>query len=67
MAKKESSESGKYPLQDMKDRICKRNPMKRMGKPEEVASVVTFLASDAAGYINGVSLPVTGGMDLLVF
>jgi 3-oxoacyl-[acyl-carrier protein] reductase len=53
--------------QDMKDRICKRNPMKRMGKPEEVASVVSFLASDAAGYINGVSLPVTGGMDLLVF
>jgi 3-oxoacyl-[acyl-carrier protein] reductase len=53
--------------QDMKDRICQRNPMKRMGKPEEVASVVSFLASDAAGYINGASIPVTGGMDLLVF
>ncbi|MFA6013007.1 MAG: 3-oxoacyl-ACP reductase family protein [Desulfobacteraceae bacterium] len=53
--------------QDMKDRICRRNPMKRMGKPEEVASVVSFLASDAAAYINGASIPITGGMDLLMF
>lgn len=53
--------------QDMKDRILKRNPMKRMGKPEEVASIVSFLASDSASYITGASIPVTGGMDLLVF
>lgn len=53
--------------EDMKERIIKRNPMKRMGKPEEIASAVSFLASDAAAYINGASIPVTGGMDLLVF
>jgi 3-oxoacyl-[acyl-carrier protein] reductase len=55
-----------YP-QDMKERICRRNPMKRMGTPEEVAAAAVFLASDASGYINGASIPVTGGMELLVF
>ncbi len=36
-------------------------PMKRFGKPEELAATVTFLASQQASYINGVSLAVDGG------
>jgi 3-oxoacyl-[acyl-carrier protein] reductase len=36
-------------------------PMKRVGKPEEVAAAAAFLASPAASYINGINLPVDGG------
>ena len=38
-----------------------RNPMQRFGEAEEVAATVLFLLSDAAGYINGVALPIDGG------
>lgn len=37
-------------------------PLKRFGKPEEVASVVKFLASDDAGYITGETICITGGL-----
>jgi 3-oxoacyl-[acyl-carrier protein] reductase len=37
-------------------------PMKRAGKPEEVAALVGFLASDEAGYISGQVISIDGGM-----
>lgn len=37
-------------------------PLGRLGQPDDVAAAVSFLASDAAGYITGVIMPVNGGM-----
>lgn len=36
-------------------------PMKRVARPQEIAAAVAFLASPAAGYINGINVPVDGG------
>lgn len=39
-------------------------PAGRLGDPDELASVVVFLAGDAASYVTGVTLPVDGGMTM---
>ncbi|KAF8810825.1 NAD(P)-binding protein [Phlegmacium glaucopus] len=41
--------------------IAGLHPSKRIGKPEEIAPVVTFLASPAASWVNGQNIPVNGG------
>lgn len=43
------------------ENYSKNTPLKRMGKAEEIASVVLFLASDAAAYISGATIMVDGG------
>ncbi len=45
-------------IRELEDKV----PLKRIGKPEEVANVVAFLASEMASYVNGALIPVDGGL-----
>ena len=45
----------------VKKNMAEEVPMKRFGEASEIASVAAFLASPAASYVNGVSIPVDGG------
>lgn len=47
--------------QEIQTEMANEVPMKRVAEPHEVAAAIAFLASPAASYINGVSLPVDGG------
>jgi meso-butanediol dehydrogenase/(S,S)-butanediol dehydrogenase/diacetyl reductase len=47
--------------EDFREHVMQETPMKRMGEPEEIASVAAFLASDEASYITGANIPVDGG------
>lgn len=46
---------------DMIEEAADRIPARRIGKPEEVAHAVSFLASPGAAFTNGISIPVDGG------
>jgi 3-oxoacyl-[acyl-carrier protein] reductase len=46
----------------LKQNMLAHIPLKRFGKPEDVAAAVKFLASEEAGYITGAVLNVNGGM-----
>ena len=47
------------------ERVAKANPLKRLAEPDEIAAVVAFLVSHAAGHITGAMLPVDGGLTLM--
>jgi 2-hydroxycyclohexanecarboxyl-CoA dehydrogenase len=51
--------------EEMQARIAKAYPLRRVGRPEDVAGAVVFLASDAAGFITGQTLSVSGGYTMM--
>ena len=50
--------------QDLLDRFASQTMLKRLGRPEEIAEVIAFLASDASSYITGTVISANGGMRL---
>jgi 3-oxoacyl-[acyl-carrier protein] reductase len=51
---------GKSP--DALDRMAKMNPLERLGEPDDIARLVSFLAGDEGGWVNGQIVRVNGGM-----
>ncbi|MDA7808494.1 SDR family oxidoreductase, partial [Flavobacteriaceae bacterium] len=49
-------------LSEVREAMENAVPMKRMGQPEEYASLVCFLASYKASYITGTNIPIDGGL-----
>jgi 2-hydroxycyclohexanecarboxyl-CoA dehydrogenase len=61
-----ASETNKaFATDEMRARIAKAYPLRRLGRPEDVAPAVLFLASDAAGFITGQTLSVSGGYTMM--
>lgn len=53
--------------QEILDQLATMLPMSRVGKPEEVADLIVYLASPAAGYITAQSIACDGGMSHMMF
>lgn len=49
------------PVEEYRKQLCEYHPIGRLGRPEEVADAVLFLASDEAGFITGTAFSVDGG------
>ncbi len=62
-----ATESFRTTPPEMVDRMVLRTAMRAPGTPEDVAAAVCYLASEEAGYVTGVQLPVAGGIDLFTF
>jgi 3-oxoacyl-[acyl-carrier protein] reductase len=56
------AEAESAPVEKIKERWASQVPLRRLGRPDEFANLVVFLASERASYISGVSVAVDGGL-----
>ena len=50
--------------EEVRNEWTKKIPLRRGGKPEDIADVATFLASDLSSYVSGQVIQVDGGMNM---
>jgi acetoacetyl-CoA reductase len=50
--------------EDVRNSIIAGIPVGRLGKPEEIAALVTFIASEAAGFMTGSNVAMNGGQHM---
>jgi len=60
-----STELTAFVPERMKQVVAQQVPLQRLATPDEIAAAVVFLASDAAAYLSGVTVPIAGGSLLL--
>ena len=60
IAENKATKTGKS-IEEVLKEMGNQAPLNRVGKPEETANAITFLASPAASFISGINLPVDGG------
>ena len=60
LSQKRSEKEG-IPQEEILMKMGNSNPVKRIGKPEDIGAAIAFLTSERAGYITGVTLQVDGG------
>ncbi len=48
--------------EDVRNKIISHIPVARLGKPEEIAGLISYLASDLAGFITGATMNINGGL-----
>jgi 3-oxoacyl-[acyl-carrier protein] reductase len=61
------TEAFRFGNPDMNERMVKRTALRRAGEPQDIANAIAFLCSDLAGYVTGVELNVSGGIELFTF
>ena len=50
--------------EEIRNQIIAQIPVNRLGKPEEIGGLVTYLASDGAGFITGSNIAINGGQHM---
>ncbi len=56
---------GQFFTPEAREKATKRYPLRRLGKPEDVANVVVFLVSDMASFVTGQTISVSGGYTMM--